>query len=164
MKRSQYLTFTLGHETLGLGIPRIKEILGYREPTPVLRMPPHVRGVINLRGSVVPVLDLSIRFARQSQPIGRRACILVVEADYKGEKHILGVIVDAVNEVLAIGSDDIEAPPPFGGTIRSEFLEGLAKVHGRFVALLDAGSVFDMTQLARLAGQSGHSTPKLAGT
>jgi len=144
----QYLTFALGRDTLALGILRIREILSYREPTAVQRAPAHVRGVINLRGGVVPVLDLAVRFGRTPEPAGRRACILIVEVEFKEQQHALGVIVDAVNEVLVISQADIEAPPPFGGSLRPEFLQGLARVRGRFVALLDAVRVFNLGELA----------------
>ncbi len=144
----QYLTFALGRDTLALGILRIREILGYREPTAVQRAPPHVRGVINLRGGVVPVLDLAVRFGRRPEPVGRRACILIVEVEFNDEKHALGVIVDAVNEVLVIPRSQVEKPPSFGGSIRPEFVEGLAQVRGRFIALLDAMRVFNLSDLA----------------
>jgi purine-binding chemotaxis protein CheW len=151
--REKYLTFALGQELLALGILRVKEILGYREPTAILRMPAHVRGVINLRGTVIPVLDLDARFGRASRAVGRRSCILIVEADFNGEKHILGIVVDAVNEVLSIAEADVGPVPEFGGTIRARFLRGLVRNQGRFVALLDADTVFDMAELAQLTRQ-----------
>jgi purine-binding chemotaxis protein CheW len=146
---NKYLTFTLGADLLALSIARIREILSFTEPTQVLRMPPYVRGVINLRGSVVPVLDLALRFGRGVEAAGKKACILIIEVDFNEERHVLGVIVDAVNEVLVISAADIEPPPTFGGSIRSEFLQGLAKIRGRFVALLDAARVFNMGDLAQ---------------
>jgi purine-binding chemotaxis protein CheW len=151
--REKYLTFALGQELLALGILRVKEILGYREPTAILRMPAHVRGVINLRGTVIPVLDLDARFGRASRAVGRRSCILIVEADFNGEKLILGIVVDAVNEVLSIAEADVGPVPEFGGTIRARFLRGLVRNQGRFVALLDADTVFDMAELAQLTRQ-----------
>jgi len=163
-ERNKYLTFTLGPQTLGLEILPIREILGYREPTAVLRMPAHVRGVINLRGSVVPVLDLAVRFGREPYPVGRKACILIIDSYFKEEKHVLGVIVDAVSEVVTIATADIEPAPPFGGTIRSDFLRGLTKIRGRFVALLAAGTVFDMSQLAGLVAKTGRASPELPGS
>jgi purine-binding chemotaxis protein CheW len=147
---NKYLTFTLGRQTLGLEISAIREILGYREPTAVCRMPHQVRGVINLRGSVVPVLDLAVRFGRQPNPVGKKACILIIESAFKGERHVLGVIVDAVSEVVTIAASDIEPAPAFGGAIRAQFLHGLVRLRGRFVSVLAPGSVFDMVQLAAL--------------
>jgi purine-binding chemotaxis protein CheW len=109
--------------------------------------------VINLRGTVIPVLDLDARFGRASRAVGRRSCILIVEADFNGEKHILGIVVDAVNEVLSIAEADVGPVPEFGGTIRARFLRGLVRNQGRFVALLDADTVFDMAELAQLTRQ-----------
>jgi purine-binding chemotaxis protein CheW len=146
----KYLTFALGQELLALGILRVKEILGYREPTAVLRMPAHIRGVINLRGTVIPVIDLDVRFGHPPRPVGRRSCILIVEADFNSEKHVLGIVVDAVNEVLSIAEDDVGPVPEFGGTIKARFLRGLVRNHGRFIALLDADKVFDLAELAEL--------------
>jgi purine-binding chemotaxis protein CheW len=146
----KYLTFALGQDLLALGILRVKEILGYREPTGVLRMPAHVRGVINLRGTVIPVVDLDVRFGRAARPVGKRSCILIVETDFNSEKHILGVVVDAVNDVLSIAESDVGAVPEFGGTIAAHFLRGLARSRGRFIALLEASKVFNMAELAQL--------------
>lgn len=144
----QYLTFTLGRDTLALGILGIREILAYRDPTPVQRAPAHIRGVINLRGAVVPVLDLAVRLGRPTAQRGRKSCILVVEIRFKDEPHALGVIVDGVSEVMMIDSAQVERPPSFGGTIEAHYLEGLAQVRGRFVALLDPPSVFNLGELA----------------
>jgi len=146
----KYLTFALGQELLALGILRVKEILGYREPTVVLRMPAHGRGVSNLRGTVIPVIDLDVRIGREPRAVGKRSCILIVEADFNSEKHILGIVVDAVNEVLSIAPSDVGPVPEFGGTIRAVFLRGLVRNHERFIALLDADKVFDLAELAHM--------------
>jgi purine-binding chemotaxis protein CheW len=147
---AKYLTFALGQELLALGILSVKEILGYREPTVVMRMPAHVRGVINLRGMVIPVIDLNVRFGHQAREVGKRSCILIVEAGLERQGNLLGIVVDAVNEVLSIAESDVGPVPEFGGTIRAHFLRGLVRHHGRFVSLLDADKVFDLAELAQL--------------
>jgi purine-binding chemotaxis protein CheW len=147
---TKYLTFALGQELLALGILRVKEILGYREPTVVMRVPPHIRGVINLRGSVIPVIDLNVRFGHGARAVGKRSCILIVETGFEKQKNLLGIVVDAVNEVLSIAEPDVGPVPEFGGTIRPHFLRGLVRHHGRFVALLEADKVFDLAELAKL--------------
>jgi purine-binding chemotaxis protein CheW len=150
---AKYLTFVLGQELLALGILRVKEILGYREPTVVLRMPPHVRGVINLRGMVIPVIDLNVRVGHEARAVGKRSCILIVETGNERQKSMLGIVVDAVNEVLSIAESDIGPVPEFGGSIRADFLRGLVRHQGRFVALLEADKVFDLAELAQQTPQ-----------
>ncbi len=111
----QYLVFSLCGETFAIGIRRIKEIIEYGHLTEVPMMPDLVRGVINLRGAVVPVVDLAVRFGRAPTAIARRTCIVIVEIEAQpGASHVIGVIVDAVNEVLDIPAHDIEPPPSFG--------------------------------------------------
>lgn len=133
---SQYLTFVLSGEVFAIGILAIKEIIGYGVVTTVPMMPECVRGVINLRGSVVPVLDLAVRFGKTPAPAGKRTCIVIVEAERDGERETIGVVVDSVNAVMEIPAADIEPAPSFGPKISTEFIAGLAKVNGRFVILL----------------------------
>ena len=134
----QYLTFMLGQETFAIGILGIKEIIEHQGVTEVPMMPPCVRGVINLRGAVVPVVDLPARFGRPSSAVTKRTCVVIVEAATgDGERQVMGLVVDAVNEVIDIAAADIEPPPAFGARIRSDFIQGVGKVRGRFVLLLD---------------------------
>lgn len=140
-EHAQYLTFMLGGEVFAMGILAIKEIIEYSGLTVVPMMPKCVRGVINLRGSVVPVMDLQARFGKGTTDIGRRTCVVIVEVDSEGERQDIGVLVDAVNEVLEISSLDIEPAPAFGAKIRPDFIEGMGKVDGRFVILLSANHV-----------------------
>jgi len=147
----QYLTFMLGRETFALGILAIKEILEYSAPTEVPLMPAFIRGVVNLRGAVVPVIDLCARFGRPSTPPGRKTCIVIVETCVEGESHVLGVVVDAVNEVLEIPDSDIEPPPSFGAAIRADFIQGMGKVRGRFVIVLRADRVLSVAEMETLA-------------
>lgn len=144
----QYLTFLLGGETYALGILAIKEIIEYHDLTTVPMMPAFVRGVINLRGAVVPVMDLAARFARPSSPTTRRTCIVIVEIDGVDGRQDVGVIVDAVNEVIEIPASDIEPAPSFGARIRPDFIEGMGKVGGKFVVLLAANHVLSVDELA----------------
>jgi len=146
----QYLTFVLGGEVFALGILAIKEIIEYAPLTAVPMMPAYVRGVINLRGAVVPVLDLAVRFGRPSSPVSKRTCIVIIEIEGGAERQVAGVVVDAVNAVLDIPAGDIEPPPAFGAQIRTDFIEGMGKVNGRFVVLLDVNHVLAVEEMAAL--------------
>jgi purine-binding chemotaxis protein CheW len=134
---AQYLTFVLGAETFAIGIMAIKEIIEYSSLTEVPMMPPYVRGVINLRGAVVPVLDLPVRFGKAASAVTKRTCIVIIEVVLGSERHTLGLVVDAVNAVLDIPTSEIEPPPAFGASIRTEFIRGMVKVNSKFVILLD---------------------------
>jgi len=148
---AQYLTFQLDGEMFAIGILAIKEIIEYGDLTTVPMMPRSVRGVINLRGAVVPVIDLQARFGRPPAVIGRRTCIVIVEVQSQSEQQqVIGVVVDAVNEVLDIAASDIEPPPAFGAQIRADFIRGMGKVRGRFVVLLDLDNTLSAEELATL--------------
>lgn len=134
---AQYLTFVLGAETFAIGIMAIKEIIEYSSLTEVPMMPTYVRGVINLRGAVVPVLDLPVRFGKAASAVSKRTCIVIIEVVLGSERHTLGLVVDAVNAVLDIPTSEIEPPPAFGASIRTEFIRGMVKVNSKFVILLD---------------------------
>jgi len=147
LEPAQYLTFMLGGEMFAIGILAIKEIIEYHSLTEVPMMPDCVRGVINLRGAVVPVMDLLARFGRPPSPITKKTCIVIVEIQAGDERHVVGVVVDAVNEVLDIAAADIEPPPAFGARIRTDFLQGMGKVKGRFVILLDVDRVLSLDEI-----------------
>lgn len=146
----QYLTFTLAGEQFAVGTLTVKEIIEYGQVTSVPMMRPSIRGVINLRGAVVPVIDLGARFGGRQTEVGRRTCIVILEVDNADEQQVIGVLVDAVNEVLEIAPADIEPPPAFGAHIRTDFILGMGKVDGRFVILLDIGKVLSVDELAAL--------------
>lgn len=146
----QYLTFSLADEMFAVGIQRVREIIEYGNVTTVPMMPRFVRGVINLRGSVVPVIDLSARFGRGVGAVHRRTCIVIVEVEHEGAQQELGVVVDAVSEVLEIATADIEPAPAFGARIRADFISGMGKVDGRFVILLNVDSVLAVEEMAML--------------
>jgi purine-binding chemotaxis protein CheW len=147
----QYLTFTVGGEFFAIGILHIKEIIEYGQLTEVPRMPAFIRGVINLRGAVVPVLDLQACLGKAASEITRRSCIVIVEVDHESEQHDIGVLVDGVSAVLDIPATDIEPPPNFGTRIRADYITGMAKVDGKFVILLNIGAVLSLDDLATLA-------------
>jgi purine-binding chemotaxis protein CheW len=155
----QYLTFTLAGEPFAVGTLSVKEIIEYGQLTGVPMMPPSIRGVVNLRGAVVPVIDLVARFGGRQTEVGRRTCIVILEVDYVDEQQVIGVLVDAVNEVLEISPADIEPPPAFGAHIRTDFIQGMGKVGGRFVILLDIGRVLSVDELAALTQVSESPTP-----
>ena len=148
---AQYLTFTVAKELFGLGILAVKEIIEYQGVTSVPMMPAAVRGVINLRGAVVPVVDLSARLGKTPADVSRRSCIVIVELLLDGEPQVIGALVDAVNQVLEIPPSEIEPAPSFGTKIRRDFIRGLGKINGKFVVLLDAGHVLSLEQSEALA-------------
>jgi purine-binding chemotaxis protein CheW len=147
---TQFLTFTLEREMFAVAIEHIKEIIEYGQPTEVPMMPSFIRGVINLRGAVVPVIDLNARFGRAASTTSRRTCIVIVEVESEGSAQDIGIMVDAVSAVLDIPASEIEPPPGFGARIRNEFLHGMGKVDGRFVMILDLVHVLSVSELAQL--------------
>ena len=153
-EEAQYLTFLLGGDMFAIGILHIKEIIEYGSLTEVPMMPAFIRGVINLRGAVVPVVDLAARFGRKPAEITRRTCIVIIEVETDEEKHDIGVVVDAVSEVLEIPDAEIEPPPSFGTRIRADFINGMGKVKGKFVIILSVNNVLTLDDLVML-GQAG---------
>ena len=152
----QYLTFSLGGEVFALGILNVKEIIEFGNITEIPMMPAFIRGVINLRGAVVPVIDLSARFGGPASTVSRRTCIVIVELGEGEERQDLGVIVDAVNEVLEIPRSEIEPPPTFGAKIRADFIQGMGKVDGRFVIILNVDRVLSPQEITMLASMSSN--------
>jgi purine-binding chemotaxis protein CheW len=150
-KKNQYLAFVLGGEAFAMDIRSVKEVIQYGALTEVPLMPDFIRGVLNLRGAVVPVLDLSVRFGRPPTEVARRTCVVILEVEHDGDTVELGVIVDNVSEVLEIGASEIEPAPSFGSSLRSEFLAGVGKVGGKFVILLDVNHVLSIDELAAVA-------------
>lgn len=161
-EHNQYLTFHLGGEMFAIGILSIKEIIEYGSLTEVPMMPEFIRGVINLRGAVVPVVDLSARFGRRRTEITRRTCIVIIEVESDGDKHDVGVVVDSVSEVLEIPAGEIEPAPSFGTRIRADFIQGMGKVGGKFVIILSVNNVLSLDDLALLENATGADVPQLA--
>jgi purine-binding chemotaxis protein CheW len=160
---AQYLTFMLAQEQFAIGILGIKEIIEYQGVTEVPMMPACVRGVINLRGAVVPVVDLLARFGRPSSAVTKRTCVVIVEAACGAEeRQVMGLLVDAVNEVLDISTADIEPPPAFGARVRSDFIHGVGKVRGKFVLLLDVDRALSIDEIASLAETAADAAEPVA--
>jgi purine-binding chemotaxis protein CheW len=147
----QYLTFALQNEVYGLDILRVREILEYTRPTTVPMMPAFVHGVINLRGNVVPVIDLAQRFGRAPTALQARTCIVIVEIEGEDGPLAIGVLVDAVNAVLDMEAGQIEPAPSFGTGLRQEFIRGMARTDAGFIILLDVGRVLSVEDMAGLA-------------
>jgi purine-binding chemotaxis protein CheW len=146
----QFLTFRIGHENYGLELSQTREIIEYSGITAVPLMPNFLRGVINLRGEVVPVIDLAVRLGRQPIEVQRRTCIIVVELENSEQHHVLGLLADAVSEVIEMDEANIEDAPSFGANIRAEFIQGIAKQGDEFVVLLDANNALSIRELAHL--------------
>ena len=146
----QFLTFRIAHENYGLELSQTREIIEYSGITEVPLMPHFLRGVINLRGEVVPVIDLAVRLGRKPIEIQRRSCIIVVELTNSDQHHVLGLLADAVSEVIEMDDENIEDAPSFGANIRAEFIQGIAKQGEEFVVLLDANNALSIRELAHL--------------
>ena len=150
-EQHQYLTFLLADEMFAIGILSIREIIEYGFVTDVPMTPPFIRGVLNLRGAVVPVVDLALRFGRAAQENTKRTCIVIVEIEAANGSQQMGVVVDAVSEVLEIPASEIEPPPEFGARIRNDFIKGMGKINGKFVIVLDLNRVMSIEEVAVVA-------------
>lgn len=148
----KYLTFALGREEYGLEILKVREIIGYMDITAVPRTPEYVRGVINLRGQVISVIDLRAKFGMESAARTDQTCIIVVEIQRNGRRLNTGIVVDRVSEVLNIGADKIEGPPEFGAAVRVEFILGMGKINDSVKILLDIDKVLSAEDAAAVAG------------
>ena len=149
-REGKYLTFSLGEEEYGIGILKVKEIIGMMKITPVPQTPEFVKGVINLRGKVIPVIDLRLRFGMNENGYTERTCIVVVEIDGNAGKLHIGVVVDSVSEVLNIKGGDIEDTPSFGTTLNTEYILGMAKTGGGVKILLEIDRVLSNNELGLL--------------
>ncbi|UCD78376.1 MAG: purine-binding chemotaxis protein CheW [Desulfobacterales bacterium] len=150
-KEGKYLTFTLAEEEYGIGILKIKEIIGMLPITSVPQTPDFVKGVINLRGKVIPVMDLRLRFGMPAIDYSERTCIIVVEIDGSSGTILVGIVVDAVSEVLNIKGDDIEKTPTFGAKLNTDYILGMAKMEGGVKILLDIDQVLSNDELSLLS-------------
>ncbi|WP_232461242.1 chemotaxis protein CheW [Cellvibrio sp. PSBB006] len=146
----QFLTFRIGHENYGLELSQTREIIEYGGITEIPLMPNFLRGVINLRGDVVPVIDLAVRLGRKPISVQRRTCIIVVELTSQEQNHVLGLLADAVSEVIELDETSIEEAPSFGANIRAEFILGIAKQGEQFIVLLNADNTLSIRELAHL--------------
>lgn len=144
----QYLSFMLGGQAYGLEILNIKELIEYGEVTPIPMTPDFISGVINLRGSVVPVIDLKLRFSGEATQIAKRTSIIILEITNENLRIEVGVMVDMVNEVLDIRASDIEPSPTMGNHIPTNFIHGMAKVEDKLLILLDIENVLTVEELS----------------
>ena len=140
-KEGKYLTFALAHEEYGLEILKVREIIGYMDITAVPQTPHHVKGVINLRGQVIPVIDLRAKFGMETADVTEETCIIVVEISQGGHKFSTGIVVDHVQEVLDIAGEDIEEAPQFGSSVNTDFILGMGKIEESVKILLDIDRV-----------------------
>jgi purine-binding chemotaxis protein CheW len=162
--QQQYLTFMLGAEMFSIDILCIKEIIWYAGLTEVPMMPACIRGVINLRGAVVPVMDLSLRFGKPSTAVSKSTCIVIIDVQSSGEdgQQNMGVVVDAVQAVLEIPASEIEPAPNFGAKIRSDFIAGIGKVNGKFVILLNVNQVLSRDEIGAMGRLAASAEMALA--
>lgn len=151
---TQYLTFKLEDEVFALDISKVREVLDFTTVTKVPRTPEFMRGVINLRGSVVPVVDMRLKFGMPITEKTVNTCIIIVEIDLDGETAVLGALADSVQEVLDLEPEQIEPPPRIGTKLRTEFIKGMGKRDEHFIIILDIDKVFSVDELA-LVQESG---------
>ncbi|MDI6761879.1 MAG: chemotaxis protein CheW [Thermodesulfobacteriota bacterium] len=149
-REGKYLTFSLAGEEYGVGILKVKEIIGMMPITTVPRTPSYVKGVINLRGKVIPVVDLRLKFGMEEIGYTERTCIIVVETRGQGGSVLIGIVVDSVSEVLNIKSADIEETPTFGARLDTDYILGMAKMNGGVKILLDIDKVLSAEEVAVL--------------
>ncbi len=144
----QYLTFQLGEEIFAIDVSHVREILEFTTVTKVPGTPEYMRGVINLRGSVVPVLDIRLKFGMPAAEKTVNTCIIVVEVSFDGETTIIGALVDSVQEVFELDPDQIEPAPKIGMQLKTEFIKGMGKKDERFIIILDIDKVFSLEEIA----------------
>jgi purine-binding chemotaxis protein CheW len=149
-REGKYLTFTLTNEEYGIGILKVKEIIGMMPITTVPQTPEFVKGVINLRGKVIPVVYLRLKFGMEEMDYTERTCIIVVEIEGQVGTVLMGIVVDSVSEVLNIKGDDIEDTPTFGARVNTEYILGMAKMEGGMKILLDIDQVLSGEEISNL--------------
>jgi purine-binding chemotaxis protein CheW len=157
MESTQYLTFRLEEEVFALDIAKVREVLDFTTVTKVPRTPDFMRGVINLRGSVVPVVDLRLKFGMPRTEKGVNTCIIIAEVLVDNETTILGALADSVEEVIDLEPDQIEPSPKIGLRLRTEFIKGMGKQNERFIVLLDIDKIFSNEDLVQV--QAGANAP-----
>ena len=150
-REGKYLTFTLADEEYGIGILKVKEIIGIMAITTVPQTPEYMKGVINLRGKVIPVVDLRLKFGMASMDYTERTCIIVVEIDGDNRRIQMGIVVDSVSEVLNIKGGDIEDAPNFGSRLNTDYILGMAKTGGKVKILLDIDKVLSGSELTAVS-------------
>ena len=159
---TQYLTFRLDEEIFALDISKVREILDYTNITKVPRTPEFMRGVINLRGNVVPVVDMRLKFGMTKTERTVNTCIIIVEITLDGDTTVLGALADSVQEVIELGAEQIEPAPRIGTRLRTEFIRGMGKRDEQFVIILDIDKIFSADEIS-LVQDAGTIDPKAAG-
>ncbi len=159
----QYLTFQLGEEVFGLDVSHVREILEVTTVTKVPKTPDYMRGVINLRGSVVPVLDMRLKFGLTRTEKTVNTCIIVVEVSFEDESTIIGALVDSVQEVFELEPEQIEPAPKIGTQLKTEFIKGMGKKDDHFIIILNIDKVFSSEELATALDKEMGDTMKMAG-
>ena len=154
----QYLTFQLDEEVFAIDVANVREILEYNSVTRVPRSPEYMRGVINLRGSVVPVFDMRLKFGVTGTQKTINTCIVVVEVSYEGEDVIIGALVDSVQEVFELEADQIEPAPKIGTHLRTEFIRGMGKRDETFIIILDIDKVFSIEEITSIQEMTEEKT------
>ena len=149
-RAGKYLTFQLGREEFAIQVLKVREIMGVQDITAVPQTPAHVKGVINLRGKVVPVVDLRLKFRLPQVEYTQRTCIIVVQVDFQGTALLMGIVVDGVSEVLNLAGGDIEDTPDFGSGVETPYILGMAKSKGKVKILLDIDQVLSSQELQGL--------------
>ena len=160
-KEGKYLTFALGPEEYGLEILKVREIIGYMAITAVPQMPAYVKGVINLRGQVIPVIDLRSKFGMNTAKVTDETCIIVVEIRQDGRKFSTGIVVDHVQEVLDIDGENIEEAPQFDSSVNTDFIMGMGKIGDSVKILLDIDKVLSMANIKSISDAVVDSTEKI---
>lgn len=150
LQGGKYLTFTLGHEGYGIAIQKVKEIIGMMDITKIPKTPAFIKGVINLRGKIIPIMDLRLKFDMEEKNYTERTCIIVVDVLVGNDRRQMGVAVDAVSEVVNMQASEIEPPPEYGMHTDTEFLVGLGKVKGKVITILDIEKVLEGEELMLL--------------
>ncbi|MBI5057932.1 MAG: chemotaxis protein CheW [Nitrospirae bacterium] len=154
---TQHLTFKLDDEIFALDIAKVREVLEYTKVTKVPQTPDFMRGVINLRGSVVPVVDLRLKFGMTETQKSINTCVIIVEVSVDGEKTILGALADSVQEVLELEPEQIEPAPKIGMRLNTEFIKGMGKRDGEFIIILDIDKVFSIDELTMVQNAGGQT-------
>jgi len=146
----KHLTFSLGKEEYGLPILKVKEIIGMMEITHVPQTPDFIKGVVNLRGKIIPIMDLRLKLAMQEREYNERTCIIVVEVKINDAKRLMGIVVDTVSEVINIQQNDIEPPPEYQTKVDKGFLTGMGKIKGKVVMLLNIEQIVNCNEMVTL--------------
>ena len=157
-RKGQYLTFYVAGEEYAINILKVKEIIEYDTVTVVPNTAPWISGVTNLRGNVVPVIDLAVKFGMPASKVSKLSCIVITEVCFGGENLVMGVVADSVNQVIDFDESEIEAPPPFGTRVRIEFLLGMGKIGKKFCLILDIDKVLCADEILAVTDAS-HATP-----